>query len=127
MPVLMLYDRHLRRVHSTRTRSDDSGRFRHNRGRRYNEVGVSSSVLGNLRSDVQRLSIQQTPAELYTVPLHWRVGDQQRAVFQQFVRTGILSTKTLSRLETPFFPSDSVLMLQCFDCMQCLTLFVKHQ
>jgi len=96
--MLLISDvRHVRRVCTARRHRNDSGRFPDSGGGQYNEVGVSSSVLGSLRYEMQRVSLQQTPAELYTVRLHWRVGDERRTVVQQFVRTGILSTKTLPR------------------------------
>ena len=95
-------DRHLWRVRAARKHWNDSGRFRYNRSGQHNEVGVSSAVLWNLRPDVQRVSLQQTLVQVWAVPLHRRVGDNRWSLIQQFIWTRILSTTTMSRLDSHF-------------------------
>jgi len=97
--AVMLCDRHVRQVRAARKHWNDSGRVRRvcDRSGQHDEVGVSSAVLGNLQPDVQRVSLQQTPADVSTVALHRRVAHDRWPVIRQFLGARVLSTNTLRR------------------------------
>jgi len=94
--------RYLWRIPTVWRHWNDSEWFPHYRSGQHHKGGVPPTVLGNLRLDMQRVPVQQSPAELYIVRLHWRVGDNCWSVIQQLNWTRILSTKTLCRSDIVF-------------------------